>query len=141
MKRMHIERHPPENSRKYEYQIYNVDRYSMMITNSAIFHVQYLDLYQSTLPVEFRNFVDKNMNCEDLFFNAVVAKYLNDRFGYTACPCQAVDGANKLKKLEKKLPGNHYMCSMLIIIVVITTWNLSIVATLETTKSGCYIER
>ena len=121
MQRRHVELQPPKDSRKYEYQIFNVDRYSIILTTSGMFHVQYLDLYQSTLPVEFRNFVDKNMNCEDIFLNALVAKYLNDRFGYTVCPCQVVDGANKLKKLEKKLSGNHYMCSMLIIIFVITT--------------------
>ena len=64
-------------------------RYSFILTTSAIFHVKYLDLYQSQLPNHFREFVDKNMNCEDIFLNAIVADHLQQTSG-KQCPALLV---------------------------------------------------
>ena len=50
-----------------------------------MFHVQYLELYQSQLTDEFRSFIDETMNCEDLLMNAIVAQYLKDTIG-EQCP-------------------------------------------------------
>ena len=95
----------PKNSTKYIYTITSV-RYSIILTTSAMFHVHYLDIYQTMLTDEFRNFIDKTMNCEDILINAVVAKYLNDRFGYTVCPCLHIKGEDKIKNMERENPGN-----------------------------------
>ena len=60
-------------------------QYSFILTTSAMFHVQYLELYQSMLTDEFRSFIDETMNCEDLLMNAIVAQYLKDTIG-EQCP-------------------------------------------------------
>ena len=75
--RRHIE--DPPNSGKFVYVrklTANDRRYSFILTTSAMFHVKYLELYQSQLTDEFRNFIDETMNCEDLVLNAIVADYL-----------------------------------------------------------------
>ncbi len=55
-----------------------------------MFHVQYLDLYQSQLPQHFRDFVNRNMNCEDIFLNAIVAEHLRIMMGSKQSPALVV---------------------------------------------------
>ena len=101
MHRKHTEH--PKNSGNYVYSFNpQDDNYSIILTTSAMFHVQYLDLYQSMLTDEFRGYIDKTMNCEDILMNVVVGKYLNDTIGHTSCPCLFIPGESHLERLESK---------------------------------------
>jgi len=42
------------------------NKYSMTLTRFAFIHRDYLDLYMAALPKEILDFVDQNLNCEDI---------------------------------------------------------------------------
>ena len=52
--------------------------YSMMITPHCILHRAYLELFNSPIftPRAVLNYIDKEMNCDDIAINFVVSKFL-----------------------------------------------------------------
>ena len=54
--------------------------YAIMGTGTAILHRAYLEMYfdSEMLPHEIFEYVNKNMNCEDLSMNVMVTKFLDD---------------------------------------------------------------
>ncbi len=71
-----------------------------------MFHVQYLELYNSFMTKEMRSFIDQNMNCEDLFMNAVVGKHLKDTIGLS-CPGLLLQ-QNNIQRMEKQNGKSPY---------------------------------
>ena len=88
----------------YQYKNMNSkdQKYSMILTGFAMFHAKYLDLYQTKLPKELKDFVDKNTNCEDISMNAVIASHLMSEYHLKTPVCPAVHFRHegRLKKLE-----------------------------------------
>ena len=111
--RKHLEL--PVGSGKFEYGGPPRDggldrRYSFILTTSAMFHVQYLDLYQSQLPKHFRDFVDRKMNCEDIFLNAIVADHLHVMMGSKQSPALLVPYKN-IKMIEGENSEYNELCT------------------------------
>ena len=75
----------------------------MVLTGFAMFHAKYLDLYQTKLPKELKDFVDENTNCEDISMNAVIASHLISEYHLKTPVCPAIHFRHegRLKKLEK----------------------------------------
>ena len=80
------------------------DTYSMVLTGFAMFHAKYLDLYQTKLPKELKDFVDENTNCEDISMNAVIASHLMSEYHLNTpvCPAIRVSYYENLRFLERK---------------------------------------
>ena len=113
--RKHIE--SPENSGKFIYgKRFTKENccYSIILTTSAMFHVQYLELYNSFMTEEMRSFIDQNMNCEDLFMNAVVGKHLKDTVGLS-CPGLLLQQyhVQRMEKKNGKAQIQRCTCAML----------------------------
>ena len=64
--------------------------YSITLTISVFMHRQYLEEYTDHLPLEARGFIDKNMNCEDLFMVATVSNFL-EKNDQSQCVCMWID--------------------------------------------------
>ncbi len=64
--------------------------YSITVTNSVFMHRQYLEEYTDNLPLEARGFIDKNINCEDLFMVATVSNFL-EKNDQSQCVCMWID--------------------------------------------------
>eukprot|EP01025_Chloroclados_australasicus_P030587 TRINITY_DN30729_c0_g1_i2.p1 TRINITY_DN30729_c0_g1~~TRINITY_DN30729_c0_g1_i2.p1 ORF type:complete len:392 (-),score=31.36 TRINITY_DN30729_c0_g1_i2:506-1561(-) len=52
---------------------YGRQQYSMILAKGAIFTRDYLEMYWKWLPQAYRDFVDKQMMCEDILMNFMVA--------------------------------------------------------------------
>ncbi|MCO5594666.1 hypothetical protein L7F22_048699 [Adiantum nelumboides] len=71
--------------RSHEYQlqlktwIYTIhpDRYSIMLTKLMILSTEYLYQYTCAMPPGVKEYIDSNMNCEDIAMNFVVANLTN----------------------------------------------------------------
>ncbi|MCO5595058.1 hypothetical protein L7F22_049095 [Adiantum nelumboides] len=71
--------------RSHEYQlqlktwIYTIhpDRYSIMLTKLMILSTDYLYQYTCAMPPGVKEYIDSNMNCEDIAMNFVVANLTN----------------------------------------------------------------
>ena len=50
--------------------------YSFISTATCFTHIHYLHMYTYNLPRPLFNFVEKYDNCEDIFFNGMVAEFL-----------------------------------------------------------------
>ena len=66
-----------------------------------MFHVKYLELYHKKMPAELRQFVDENMNCEDILINAIIAEDLNNGSHVRQCPALLVEQKD-IKLIEKQ---------------------------------------
>ncbi len=66
-----------------------------------MFHVQYLEMYQKKLPSELREFIDVNMNCEDIVINAIIAQHLGNGSNEQLCPALLVEQKN-IALIEKE---------------------------------------
>ena len=93
----------PPGSGKYVYikKVTRDDpRYSFILTTSAMFHVKYLELYQTRLPQELRVFIDQHMNCEDILINAIVAEHIGKISG-KQCPALLIEEKD-IQLIEKE---------------------------------------
>ena len=54
--------------------------YSMMITPQCFFHRAYLELFNSPrfTPPEVLDYIDREMNCDDIALNFVVSKFFEE---------------------------------------------------------------
>ena len=94
----------PPGSGKYIYinHVTHADpRYSFILTTCGMFHVQYLDMYQKRLPSALREFIDVNMNCEDILINAVIAEHLINGTNEKLCPALLVEQID-IKLIERE---------------------------------------
>jgi len=63
------------------------DAFNVVLTKAGFLHSRYLELYSgSTHPEEIRNYIDDNMNCEDLAMAMMVANYTKVETGEPANP-------------------------------------------------------
>eukprot|EP01041_Mallomonas_annulata_P012676 gene12676-26700_t len=51
--------------------------YSIILTKAAFLHHNYFDLYTNKMPIEIRQYVDANMNCEDIAMQFLIANTTN----------------------------------------------------------------
>ena len=74
--------------------------YSMMITPQCIFHKAYLDLFNSPefTPPQVLEYIDKEMNCDDIAINFVVSKFLKD-VSWPQSSALAVTPKHRIKNL------------------------------------------
>jgi len=51
-----------------------------MGTGTALFHRAYMEMYFDTnfVPAEVLNYINDETNCEDIWFNIMVSKFLSD---------------------------------------------------------------
>lgn len=71
--------------RSHEYQLHSMswiytihpDRYSIMLTKLMILATDYLYQYTCAMPPGVKEYIDANMNCEDIAMNFVVANRTN----------------------------------------------------------------
>ena len=54
--------------------------YSMMGTGTTLFHRVYMEMYFDTnfVPEKVLDYINARMNCEDIWFNIMVSKFLGD---------------------------------------------------------------
>jgi len=54
--------------------------YSMMVGSITMFHKAYLEMYFDTniVPAEVVDYIDEIMNCDDLWLNIMISKFLGD---------------------------------------------------------------
>ena len=94
--------------------------YSMVLTNVAIFHVKYLDMYQKNLPKELKDFVDKQINCEDISMNVIVATHLSKLNNQLICPAVYVSFENLLKRRMEHASGK-----LLLPLILFCPWHIN----------------
>ena len=84
--------------------------YSMIITPQCIFHKAYLDLFNSPAftPPEVLEYIDKEMNCDDIAINFVVSKFLL-KVSWPQSSALAVVPRHPIKNLELKSGNIWYM--------------------------------
>ena len=74
----------------------------MTITPHSILHRAYLELFNSPIftPTEVLNYIDKEMNCDDIAINFVVSKFL-ELVTWPQASALLVIPKHKIKNLEK----------------------------------------
>ena len=113
--RSHSEDPPGSGKYVYKFKLTQEDpQYSFILTTSAMFHVKYLEMYQSQLPDKLREFIDKTMNCEDILLNVIVANYLTSVSG-KQCPAILVEKKN-IRLIERE-NCKFYLLYLSIIII------------------------
>ena len=80
-----------------------------MITATAILHRAYLEMYfdPDVLPRGIFEYVDSNMNCEDLSMNVMVTKFLQD-VSWQQPAALAVNPVGKIQNMEGEA-CNYYL--------------------------------
>ena len=77
----------------YYYRVQGVTTpqpYSITLTIAAFLHQKYLEEYTTNLPKEAKEFVNKNINCEDMFMVAMINEFLKKK-DQSQCVCLWVD--------------------------------------------------
>ena len=77
----------------YYYRVQGVTTpqlYSITLTNAAFLHRKYLDEYTKNLPIEAKEFVNRNINCEDMFMVAMINEFMKKNY-QSQCVCLWVD--------------------------------------------------
>ncbi len=59
----------------YLYDNTNNTHYSMVLTNAAFLHKEYLRKFADTLPLEAADLIDSTMNCDDIAMNFVISDH------------------------------------------------------------------
>ena len=63
----------PQKGYQYRYNWYKY--YSIVLTNVAFLHIQYIRMFEKHLPESASELIDKLQNCEDIAMNFLVASY------------------------------------------------------------------
>ena len=92
--------------------------YSMMITPQCIFHKVYLELFNlpQFTPTEVLQYIDREMNCDDIAINFVVSKFL-EQVSWPQTSGLTVANKHPIKNLAGQSGGrslqwsSRYMCS------------------------------
>jgi len=77
--------------------------YSMMVGSITMFHKAYLEMYFDTkiVPAEVVDYIDKTMNCDDLWLNIMVSKFLGD-VSWKQPSALVIDLGGTITNLESK---------------------------------------
>ena len=63
------------------YELFVKTRYSLVLTNAAFIHREYLKIYTESLPASASKLISRYFNCEDIAMNYVISDH---------CRCSAV---------------------------------------------------
>ena len=91
----------------------------MILTGECFLHVNYLRLFNSSLPVPVQKMIDKLQSCEDIAMNMLVAKQLASS-GIPQCPGLLVKPMKKILNLEKQTSESHLMTVFILASIKIT---------------------
>lgn len=83
--------------------------YTMILTNSVFLHRHYLTMFTHSLSRDLYNFIDKNLNGEDIIMNAMVADYLRKIHHHPICPCVLVKGSTKEVHQKAGMDDKHQL--------------------------------
>ena len=80
-----------------------VPGYAMMGTGTALFHRIYMEMYFdiNVVPVEVLDYIDARMNCEDIWFNIMVSKFLGE-VSWKQPGALVVNPIERIENLEAK---------------------------------------
>ena len=78
-----------------------VDHYSIMLMTGCFVHKAYLELYfdPDMIPNSILDYVNAEMNCEDILLSVVVTKFLQD-IGHSQSGVVTVEERKKIKHLD-----------------------------------------